>query len=164
MLVVSDTTPVRAFALCGRLDLLVRQFGGVVIPKVVRDELARLPHEGGRATIQAAIKDGWMTVDDSPPSPLGSYLRGILDPGEAAAIDLACGKKADWLLMDEVAGRRVAARLGLKVTGSLGVLLRAKVDGSIVSLRQEIDRIRSEARFYISEELEERVLRQAGEI
>ena len=45
MLVVSDTTPVRTLALCGRLDLLVQQFGGVVIPMVVRNELAKLPHE-----------------------------------------------------------------------------------------------------------------------
>ena len=164
MLVVSDTTPVRALALSGRLELLVHQFGSVVIPLVVRNELARLPHEGGRAIIQAAIADGWMTVDSSPPSPLGIYLRGSLDPGEAAAIDLACVRKADWLLMDEMAGRQAAARLGLKVTGSLGVLLRAKADGSIVSLRQEINRIRSEASFYISEELEERVLKEAGEI
>ncbi len=164
MLVVSDTTPVRALALCGRLDLLVQQFGGVVIPMVVRNELAKLPHEIGRTIIQAAIAEGWMTVDDSPPSPLGLFLRGNLDPGEAAAIDLACGRNADWLLMDEMAGRKVAARLGLKVTGSLGVLLRAKSDGSIDSLREEIDRIRSEAKFYLSEDLEERVLRQAGEI
>jgi predicted nucleic acid-binding protein len=164
MLVVSDTTPVRSLALGGRLELLVHQFGSVVIPLVVRKELARLPHDGGRAIIEAAIADGWMMVDSSLPSPLGIYLRGGLDPGEAAAIDLACLRKADWLLMDEMAGRQAAARLGLKVTGSLGVLLRAKADGSIVSLRHEIDRIRSEAKFYISEELEQRVLREAGEI
>ena len=164
MLVVSDTTPVRALALCGRMDLLVQQFGSVVIPMAVNNELARLPHEGGRAIIQAAIADGWMKVDSSPPSPLGIYLRGILDPGEAAAIDLACVGKANWLLMDEMAGRQAAARLGLNVTGSIGVLLRAKAEGSIVSLRQEIDRIRSAAKFYISEELEERVLRAVGEL
>jgi len=146
------------------LELLAQQFGGVIIPVAVRKELAQLPHEKGRSVIQTAIDAGWITVDDSPPSPLGIYLRGNLDPGEAAAIDLACGKKADWLLMDEMAGRKVAARLGLKVTGSLGVLLRAKIEGGIDSLRQEIDRIRSEAKFYLSEELEERVLRQAGEI
>lgn len=163
MLVVSDTTPIRALALCGRLDLLVRQFGGVTIPMVVWKELERLPHAVGRAVILAAMADGWLTVDDSPPSPLGVYLRGNLDPGEAAAIDLACARKAAWLLMDEMAGRRVAARLGLKVTGSLGVLLRAKLDGSLPSLRQELDRIRSEAKFYLSKELEERVLREAGE-
>jgi predicted nucleic acid-binding protein len=82
-----------------RLNLLVEQFGGVIIPMVVRNKLAKLPHEVGRSIIQAAIDEGWMTVDDFPPSPLGIYLRGNLDPGEAAAIDLACGKKADWLLI-----------------------------------------------------------------
>jgi predicted nucleic acid-binding protein len=48
-------------------------------------------------------------------------------PGEAEAIALASELKADWTLLDERDGRRVAKSLGLKVTGILGILLRVEV-------------------------------------
>ncbi len=34
--------------------------------------------------------------------------------------------KADWIIIDEKIGRNMAEYLGLKVTGTLGVLLKAK--------------------------------------
>ena len=57
---------------------------------------------------------------------LSSLLETTLDPGEAEAIALAMEMSADLILLDERDGRIAAERAGLRVTGLLGVLLRAK--------------------------------------
>ncbi len=49
-----------------------------------------------------------------------------LDSGEAEAIALAVELKADYLLIDETKGRQIAASYGIKVTGIIGVLIKAK--------------------------------------
>ncbi len=54
---------------------------------------------------------------------VADILAAELDRGEAEAIALALQEKADWLLIDERVGRRFAQRVGLKVKGTLGVLL-----------------------------------------
>ena len=61
-----------------------------------------------------------------------------MDKGEAEAIALAVELKADYLLMDERNGRLAARQAGLPVTGVLGILLKAKLEGAIASLQKEI--------------------------
>lgn len=48
-----------------------------------------------------------------------------IDPGESEAISLALSEKADLLLVDDLGARHAAARLGIRITGTLGVLERA---------------------------------------
>jgi predicted nucleic acid-binding protein len=48
-----------------------------------------------------------------------------VDPGEAAAIALARCSGSDLLIIDDMAGRRLAQRLGLSITGTVGVVLAA---------------------------------------
>jgi predicted nucleic acid-binding protein len=89
--------------------------------------------------------------------------RTSLDLGEAAAIGLALRIKADLLLIDERNGRRAARNRGLPVSGVLGELLHAKNRKWISAVRPEIVRLRTEARFFVSLEIEEFVLKTAGE-
>jgi len=70
---------------------------------------------------------------------------------------------AAWTLLDEREARAAAQRMNLKITGVLGVLLRAKRQGEITSLRSEIERLRSEAHFFIASDLERHLLQLAGE-
>jgi hypothetical protein len=86
-----------------------------------------------------------------------------LDLGEAETLTLATQMKADWVLLDESAARQQAARLGLAHVGVLGVLRRARITGRIPSLQAEILRLRSTARFFISQSLERRLLISVGE-
>ena len=53
--------------------------------------------------------------------------------------------------------------MGLQVTGVLGVLLRAKRGGIVDSVRAEMERLRSEAGFFIAQDLFHNVLIEAGE-
>jgi hypothetical protein len=53
----------------------------------------------------------------------------------------------DPLIMDESPGRAMARNLNIKITGTLGVLLKAKRAGQIPSLRFEMDRLIQDAGF-----------------
>jgi len=85
-----------------------------------------------------------------------------LDAGEAEAITLAAEKKAR-LVMDEFEGRSVAKRLGIPVRGTLWVLKKGKEAGAVSSLKQELERLREDAHFWISSKLEAEFLSEVGE-
>jgi hypothetical protein len=114
-------------------------------------------------SFDAAVMDGWIIKCDNPKPHLSLTDRGFLGVGETAAIDLALDIKADLLLIDERKGREVARRHGLIVGGLLGELLHAKQCGWISGLKGEILLLRTEARFFVSAELERLILKEAGE-
>jgi hypothetical protein len=86
-----------------------------------------------------------------------------LDLGEAEALALALETKAAMVLLDESAARLQARQLGLTHTGVLGVLRQARRMNHISSLKAEILRLRTNARFFISPALEKRLLISVGE-
>jgi predicted nucleic acid-binding protein len=94
---------------------------------------------------------------DVPPA-----LQRELDLGEASVIYTATINEIDTVAIDEKAGRRVARIHGLKVTGSLGILLKAKSLGIIPNLGDCITRM-SEHGIWISADLIKNSLHQAGE-
>ena len=162
MLVVSNTSPISNLAIVGRLEFLKRRYSVVRIPVAVANELAALRHSPATQRIQAALADRWLIVeplDNTAPPPLPFPL----DPGEAAAIALACQLKADVLLLDEKRGREAARRCGLVVAGVLGELIHAKLAGWIPNVRDEIQRLRSEAGFFVDGTVEKFILSQVGE-
>ena len=65
--------------------------------------------------------------------------------------------------MDERDGRSAAERAGLRVTGVLGVLLRAKHQGQIQLIKPEVEALRTLARFFLSARLQEKAFEIAGE-
>jgi predicted nucleic acid-binding protein len=66
-------------------------------------------------------------------------LRAELDAGESEAIVLAQQLRASLLLMDERLGRQTAIRLGLEVTGLLGILAEARKRGHIAACASLLD-------------------------
>ena len=163
MVVVSDTSPLSNLAIIGRLALLREQFVEVWLPPAVARELAALKSPSAQAILSAAMRSGWlkeMPLPSSAPFPDG--LRG-LDAGETEALRLALSVAADGVLMDEKEGRQCATSLGIRTIGVLGVLIAAKHAGSIASLRDEIDRLRRDAGFFVDKALESQVLARVGE-
>ena len=86
-----------------------------------------------------------------------------LDAGEAAGVGLALELGADLLLIDEAAGRRVAAEAGPDVCGVLGVLLRAKAAGLIDRVAPAVLELRDGTTFHVSDALCARTIAAAGE-
>ena len=163
MLVASNTSPISNLAIIGRLDLLNGQFHEICIPDAVEAELGRLSHPPAQEKIQQALRDGWIKPRALREGRVARLLAAALDPGEAEAIALALELSADLILLDERDGRSAAERAGLRVTGVLGVLLRAKNDGQIRSIKPELEALRTQARFFLSVRLQEKVLEIAGE-
>ena len=159
-IVVSDSSPLIHLSQIGRLNLLKDLFGELLIPPAVYHEVVI---EGrGRPGSEEVREASWIRVVEIRNKYLKRLLQFLLDEGESEVIVLALEVNAGLVLLDEREARLQAKRLGLRVTGTLGVLLRAKKLGLIKSLREELDKLK-ETGFHISESLEEEILNVAGE-
>jgi len=163
MLAVSNTSPISNLASIGRLELLKSQFSALWIPDAVDAELAAHPDAIAQAAIKDAIGAKWIQIGTPQDSGLLRLLSLQLHRGEAEAIALATDLHAEFVLIDEQEGRQLASRTGLSVTGVLGVLLRAKRAGEIAAVKPEIEFLHSKANFFVSPELERKILAAAGE-
>ena len=159
MIVVSDSTPLITLMKAQRLDMLQGLFGRVVVPEAVFSELTINEQYANEA---ALIRDsGYIEVVPVTDADRVSLLRRAtgLDLGESEAIVYADDQKADVLLMDEAAGRRVAQNMGIPIAGSVGVLIRAFQSGLLTECEADeaFLRIRGANR-HISERLLESAL------
>jgi len=163
MAVVSNTSPILAISAINHLDILQKQFDEVLIPEAVLTELKTETDFRGTQVIRQALKDGWLKVQSIQNTRLAQALAMELDYGEAEAIALALETQSPLILLDEHDGRVKARALGLRPIGVLGVLLRAKKDGDIDSLKATIESLQNDVGFFVSEELLMMILQQAGE-
>lgn len=90
-------------------------------------------------------------------------LSSELDAGEAEAIVLARQEQADVVLLDEKEARRIARRLGIRVLGTVGLLIWARRKGLISNLSAELKLLQEQGGFRLSKELCLEALRQVGE-
>lgn len=95
----------------------------------------------------------------SNPSIITPFLRNALDLGEASVIQLALDENIHTVCIDESMGRRIARLNGLKLTGSIGVMIRAKQDGFDFSMREAINRMQSQG-IYLSQKVVDFALKQ----
>ena len=93
---------------------------------------------------------------------LADVIRPSLGHGEREALSLAAELDADWLILDDLAARRVARTLHLRVTGTLGVLLASKRRGFIPLVRPSLDRLIAQS-FFLSPQLYAELIALAGE-
>ncbi|MBI4787378.1 MAG: DUF3368 domain-containing protein [Chloroflexi bacterium] len=161
MIVVSNTSPIINLAMVGHLDLLHRLYGEVAIPQSVFDEIV-LSGQGlpGSTEVQTC---GWIQTRRATARTAVMSLELELDEGEAEAIALAVELKADLLLIDERKGRLVAARLGVRFVGLLGVLVEAKHRRLVTAVKPVLDDLIAKAGFWIGQELYTRILHSVGE-
>ena len=106
---------------------------------------------------------GAIDVRDIANTRLSDSLKNIIHPGEAEVISLALEVDNLLLLLDDQNGRQISARFNLKYTGLLGILMRARVDNKIPSLRDEIESLRTIGRFWISDTIMDKALTIVGE-
>ncbi|MDZ7605425.1 MAG: DUF3368 domain-containing protein [Cyclobacteriaceae bacterium] len=85
-----------------------------------------------------------------------------LDAGEASAISLMLETKDAILLIDDLKGRKIAEKLGLRYSGIFGFLLKSKELGLIQEIRPIIEKIKL-TNFRFSDKLLSDVLNQANE-
>ncbi len=157
MMLIADASALIALAACNSLGLLDALFGDVLVPEAVFTEV---------------------TIDGKPQSErlrtylLGKvravdlqrfvYLDAYADLGETQAMMLYKEVAADYLLIDDKRGRKVAKLNHIQTVGTLGVLLQAKRSGLIPRVAPLIAQI-SDSPVFMRESLIRTVLQLAGE-
>jgi predicted nucleic acid-binding protein len=157
---IVNTSPLCYLHRAGILQVLPALLGRVIVPGQVEAELS-----AGRARgydLPEPLVLPW--ADVRPVAAMSPRLEpfGFLGAGERAVLTLAMAAPDSVAIIDDLPGRKVAARFGVKVTGTLNVVLAAKQRGHIPVVRPILDRLQ-ELRFRVSGELREHVLTLAGE-
>ena len=158
MIVVCDSSPLIALSIIDRLDILDSLFKEVLIPVSVFNEVSmENKPEAARITEWAKKK-----VVSATNNQLINSFSLLLDIGEAEAMALYIEKEADFLLIDERKGRKVAAYNKINVIGSLGILLMAKKKDLLPSIKPLLNRLQ-QSYIRISNELYLKTLELAEE-
>ena len=156
--VILNNTPLVALWLLNRFDLLRELYSSVLIPQAVKSEFLAIEEERRRSSLAAAY---WIEPA-SLSKPEYAHAFSGLDQGEAEVLVLALETSARLVVMDERKGRAYARRLGLPVTGTLGVLLAAKTRGFVSQIAPLIAELLAN-QFYLHPSLVSQTLRTAGE-
>lgn len=157
--IICNTSPLQYLHQIGRLDLLPRLVTRIVVPTVVAAELA----EGRRLGLDLPVPEtlSWVNLR-APRSEAVLRLATDLGAGETAVLALALESTEAIVILDDALARRHAEILGLRLTGTLGVLLDAKRAGLIASVMPLIDDLQTFG-FQLSGSTRDAVLCLAGE-
>jgi len=157
VIVISNTTPIISLASINRLDLLEKMFSKIVIPEAVYNEIKAKQHYGyseiDNAFIEVQKITGYLYKD---------FLLKELDAGEAETIILAKEMNADFVIIDESLGYKIANNVGLTAIRTLSILLKAKEKGYIFQLKPLLDQMINNGRWY-SNNVYQAILMQANE-
>ncbi|MCM1173054.1 MAG: DUF3368 domain-containing protein [Clostridium sp.] len=164
MIIISDTTPLISLLKIGRLELLHHLFGEIQIPYAVYRELTS-NDKFKREAIEILQSEYIQKVDVEDKKSVALLRRATgLDEGESEAIILSDEMKADILLMDELKGRQVAKQMGLRIMGTVGILMTAFEEKllSADEIKQCINVMKNNGR-HISEQLYEQLMDKINE-
>lgn len=159
-ILVSNTGPLIAMTLIDRLDIFRDMFDQIIVPKEVYMEL--LEGEGKGINLNSYKQASWIEVKalSALPDPL---LNKVLDKGEASVIQLAREIPADYVLIDERKGRKIARTVyELRVIGTARILVDAKRMGILDSVADAL-KLMQVSGYWIHDDIVEYALREAGE-
>ena len=156
--VVSNTTPIISLLKVNKLEILKELYSEVFIPNEVYQEIEAGKNKEYYVDL---TKIEWIKiVKIKSEKSLLFFLD--LDKGEAEAIVLANEIDADLIILDETLGRFHAKHIGLKVTGTIGILLKAKENGIIDKIKPILIELTQKG-IWLSEKLINQTLIKASE-
>lgn len=155
--VIVNSTPVIGLANIGKLDVLRQMYGAITIPQAVFDEI-----KSPSVQRQVNANRDWIRVEQISDTSQKQMYRAKLHAGEVEVMILAQEKKADLVILDDNAAKKTAKFLGLRVIGTLGILVLAKKRGYIKEVSPVLDALKRDG-FFVSDDLCDLVLRQADE-
>jgi predicted nucleic acid-binding protein len=158
MIVVSDSSPLISFALLNKLTILDQLFDEIYIPFAVHNEICQQSKPYAKELKKISIN----RVKKVRNQLAVQLLQKDLDLGEAEAIVLAKETNISDILIDEHKGRRIAKAHGLSPIGTIGVIIQAKREGIIRTIKPELDTLIAN-HLRISKSLYNRALELAGE-
>jgi len=158
MKIVSNTTPIISLASIERLNILKELFGEILIPQSVYNEIKAKESHGYKE-----VDSDYIKVQAIKGIKYRDLLLNQLDLGEAETIILATEINADYVIIDDNIGYKIAKNSGLNVIRTLSVLLKAKDKGIIEEIRPLLDEMILKGRWY-SKKVYESFLKKIGEL
>ena len=155
--VVVNTTPLIALSEIGELHLLRDLYGEVEIPNAVFEEIKSEP-----AYTEVREASEWIHVVSVNNSDQKKLLRSRLHIGEVEVILYAKDSQADLVILDDKLARKTAKYMDLTITGTMGVIIKAKKEGHIQTVKPIMDKLIRNG-LYVSDEVRELVLKAANE-
>ncbi len=138
-IIISDTSCLILLSKIDELGLLKSLGSEVYATPIIQNEFGNL------------LPD-WVVIKSPTDLHYQKILEMDLDAGEASAIALALENKKSVLILDDLKGRKIADRLSLKYSGTFGLIVRAKQEGVIETVKPLLHKIR-QTNFRFSEEL-----------
>ena len=157
--VIVNSTPLIALCHVNQLVVLKQLYGEIIIPKAVYDEISVKEDSICKKTVDESLD--WIHVQEIQNHVAKAMFKSQLHEGEVEVMILAMEQQADVVIIDDQNAKKYAKYLKLPVTGTLGVLMKAKQNGYIFELKPILDRMIQNG-IYIKESLVEICLKQVG--
>jgi len=160
-MIVSNTTPISNFLLLNRIDILKQLFKEIHISQTVKYEIEDFfsTHEDW----QQSLHEGFIVVHQVQHHFMLKQFLNVLHPGEAETLCLCMEHNAQLCLVDDKNARAFAEFNNIKISGTLGILIAAKKKGVIEVVKPFMDMLRTKHRFWISDNMYEKVLQTSHE-
>jgi predicted nucleic acid-binding protein len=148
--IISDTSCLIVLTNIGELDLLRKVYDPIV------------------TTVDIAVEFGeplpeWVIIEKVADKYRQQLLEMQIDRGESSAIALALETPDSTVILDDYRARKIAEQLGVSYTGTFGVIIKAKLNGAISSIKPILKKIK-ETDFRLSVDIERQALVAAGEL
>ncbi len=157
--VICNTSPIQYLHQLGLLHVLPALAGRVIVPPAVAEELSVGRAAGVNLPDLASL--GWIRVQ-RPTSEPAAPLVADLGPGETQVLMLGLELHDAIVVLDDALARRFAESLGIRFTGTLGLLLDAKQRALVPHIAPLLDQLQALA-FRLAPHTRAAVLRLAGE-
>jgi hypothetical protein len=157
--IICNSGPLIALVSIDCLYILSRLYQRIIIPNAVYQEVTSSKDLTGS---QQIAQESWIEKKSLNSSP-DRLLRAELGAGESEVITLAMELNASKVLIDERKARRIAKLIySLNITGTGGLLVRAKQNDIIKEVRPLLERMKANG-YYLSDRLVSRIAQEAGE-
>ena len=147
--IISDTSCFIILTNIGELELLHKVYGEITTTIDIATEFGEVLPE-------------WVEIVSVEDKFSQQLLEMQIDKGESSAIALALETPNSTIILDDYKARKIAAKLGLTVTGTIGVIIKAKLKGIIPSIKPLLEKIKL-TDFRLSEDIEIEALKEANE-
>lgn len=138
--IISDTSCLIILTNIGELEILHNLYGQITTTFDIASEYGETLPE-------------WVEIVSASDSAKQQVLELQIDKGEASAIALAMETPNSIMILDDIKARKIATQLGLVYTGTIGVIVKAKLRGIIPSIKPLLEKIK-QTNFRLTEELE----------
>lgn len=147
--IISDTSCFIILSNIGELELLRKVYGQIITTIEIATEFGEMLPE-------------WIEIQNAKDKYSQQLLEMQIDKGESSAIALALENNDCTIILDDYKARKVAEKLGLNITGTIGVIVKAKIKGIIPSIKPLLKKIK-QTDFRLSSEIKLLALSEAGE-